>query len=75
MSGFSATRARIHASSPASLNGFLPPIGNAAALPVFALRLLQRITEEWLTPNTRAASARLMPPSTAATARSRKSSE
>jgi hypothetical protein len=31
------------------VNGFLPPIGKAAGLPVSARRLVQRITEEWLT--------------------------
>jgi hypothetical protein len=49
ISGFSSTRARIHASSLASVKGFLPPIGNAAGLPVSARRLAQRIAEEWLT--------------------------
>ena len=46
MSGFSAKRARIHAASSASLNGFLPPIGRAAGLPVLAARLTQRAAEE-----------------------------
>ena len=45
---FSATRARIHASSSASVKGFLPPIGNPAGLPVSAWRLVQRIADEWL---------------------------
>ena len=48
-SGFSATRSRIQASSPARAKGFLPPIGSAAGLPVSACRFVLRITEEWLT--------------------------
>jgi hypothetical protein len=31
------------------VKGFLPPIGNAAGLPVSASRLVQRIADEWLT--------------------------
>src|SRR5690242_2285511 len=70
ISGFSDSRARTQAASSANANGFLPPIGSAAALPVFSVRFVQRIAEEWLTPNRRAADAPLMPPATAATTRS-----
>ena len=46
MSGFSARRARTQSASSASLNGFLPPIGKAAGLPVLAARLTHRAAEE-----------------------------
>jgi hypothetical protein len=46
ISGFSARRARIHSLSSASVNGFVPPIGNAAGLPVFVARLAHRVAEE-----------------------------
>jgi hypothetical protein len=65
----------IQAASSANANGFLPPIGSAAGLPVSSVRFVQRIAEEWLTPKRRAAAARLMPPATAATTLSLKSNE
>ena len=75
MSGFSATRVLIQASSLARAKGFLPPMGSAAGLPVSAMRLVQRIAEEWLTPKCAAAQAQLMPVATAATTRWRRSRE
>jgi hypothetical protein len=62
------------AASFANANGFLPPIGSAAGLPVSSVRFVHRIAEEWLTLNQRAA-ARLIPPATAATTRSLSSTE
>src|ERR1700692_3847617 len=75
MSGFSANRLCSQLASPAHANGFLPPIGNAAGLPVSAFRCVQRIAEEWLTWKCAAAAARLTPLATAATTRLGKSGE
>jgi hypothetical protein len=58
-----------------SANGFLPPIGSVAGVRVSVARLDQRMAEEWLTSKRLAASARLIPPATAATTRSRTSSD
>jgi hypothetical protein len=41
-------RGVVHAASSANANGFFPPIGSAAGLPVSAFRFVQRIAGEWL---------------------------
>jgi len=75
MSGFSASRARTQGRSFSSENGRLPPIGNAAGLPVVRTRCAQRIAVAGLTSKCSAACRQLIPALIAATTRSRKSNE
>jgi len=69
MSGFLAIRAQIQSACSASVNGFLPPIGKAAGLPVSLQRAVQRIAVETLTSQRAVATRRLIPAKTAATTR------
>jgi hypothetical protein len=74
-SGFSSIRASNHPRSPAKTSRRFPPIGFAAALPVWRWRCDHRTTLETLTPNSTATDRQLSPAATRAATRSRRSNE